>query len=123
MGTLTDPAARLWSRSAGSSLSRSFARHRAILARLTILDALFGGGSFPRVPFSGLERCPGSSAQAVPSHYSWPISLRALTSAPSCATRARRSLPTTPAGTSGAVFTLKIGSLLPLGPTPFAIGS
>src|SRR5437870_3631124 len=43
-------------------------------------------------------------------------SLRALTRVPSCAIRARRVLPTMPAGPSGSAFLLKTGSVLLVGP-------
>ena len=112
-------APRPWSRSAGSSTFRSFARAlghpgAADNPRRTLLAVV----PSPCVQLSGL-RTTRRRLRATPRQATTPgrPSLRALTRVPSCATRARRELQTTPAGPNGSAFPLKTGSAFLLGPS------
>ena len=67
--------------------------------------------SHPRLP--GLER-PAGSCHGTPRQATIPgrPSLRVLTRVPSCASRARHALPSTPATRNGSAFMLESGSVL-----------
>ena len=96
---------------------------RAILARLSAIpDASFGGGPVPLTSGSPASN-DSQQLRATPRQATTPglPSLRALTRVPSCATRARRALQTTPAGPSGSAFPLETGSVFLLGPTSHAV--
>ena len=87
---------------------------RAILARLAAIpDAPFGGGPVLSRP-AHRPRTTRRQLRGPPRQATTPgqPSLRALTRVPSCATRARRAIPTTPAGSGGSAFLLTSGSVL-----------
>src|SRR5437667_314748 len=81
-------------------------------------DAPLGGGPIRSRP-AHWPRMTRRQLRATPRQATTPgpTSLRALTRVPSCATRTRPSLPTTPDGPRGSAFLLTTGSVFLLGPT------
>ena len=96
--------------------ARALLRQSAILARLTIPDASFGGGPVPLRP----AQRPRTTSPVAPRHaasgrYSWPALTPRSDPRAELRRRARRTCHTTSADRSGPAFTLITGSVLMLG--------